>query len=138
MVLFFQGDRMINGFEEVTGELCGDELAAAAYLSVLFASGQYTQGHPLTARTMGRILKDRLPGKYPGARIRKIIHHIRIHHNVSGIIASGSGYYTAGSPSEVEAYIVSLRQRIASIAEIVCALREDIRPRQKELFEDIV
>lgn len=56
--------------------------------------------------------------KVSPARLRKIMHHIRVNKLVTNLIATSKGYYRATKKKEVEDYAKSLQQRIDSIAAL--------------------
>jgi hypothetical protein len=60
--------------------------------------------------------------KLTDARLRKIIHHIRIKNIIPLLIATSKGYYISNDENEIELYIKSLNERINSIQEIKDAL----------------
>jgi len=57
-------------------------------------------------------------------RIRKIIHEIRVNGDVPCLIATSEGYYIADNDDELEAYMLSLRERVNSIQAVYTALRQ--------------
>lgn len=52
------------------------------------------------------------------ARLRKIIHHIRIENLVTNLISVNQGYYRATEQEEVDNYVKSLQQRINAIERV--------------------
>lgn len=56
--------------------------------------------------------------KLTGARIRKIMNHIRTKDLVFCVIASSKGYYISEDPAEYKQYIESLDQRIKAIGAV--------------------
>ena len=68
-----------------------------------------------------------------GARIRKLINHIRLHGLVECLIATGRGYYVTRSVAELEKYIKSLRGRVEAIQAIIEALLKQLEKlKQKQ------
>ena len=68
-----------------------------------------------------------------GARIRKLISHIRLHGLVECLIATGKGYYVTRSVEELEKYIESLRGRIEAIQAVIDALLKQLEKlKQKQ------
>lgn len=57
-----------------------------------------------------------------GARVRKIIHHIRVNGLVWGVCSSSKGYYVAKTKKELKDNCVSLRQRLSSMKYALEAL----------------
>ena len=56
--------------------------------------------------------------KVSEARIRKLIHYIRVNRLVKNIIATSKGYYIATTEEEIKSFVESLQQRINSIEEV--------------------
>ena len=54
-----------------------------------------------------------------GARIRKVINHIRIKGLVQNLVANSKGYYIETDVQSIENYKQSLRDRIASIQAVL-------------------
>jgi hypothetical protein len=58
-------------------------------------------------------------GKVNGARVRKVINHIRIKGLVQNLVATSKGYYIEMDRAAIENYKQSLRDRIASIQAVL-------------------
>jgi len=108
---------MIQGFEEQTKELNEVERKAAVQIAELLS------------RAVGKwkVIKNadirrKIDGKLSSARIRKIIHTLRVTGLVPLLIADSNGYYIAETKAEVELYAESLRGRIESIKQILQAI----------------
>lgn len=52
------------------------------------------------------------------ARIRKIIHEIRIKRLIDNLVATSSGYYICTNLADIKRYIISILQRSSSIREV--------------------
>lgn len=60
------------------------------------------------------------------ARIRKLIHYIRINGLIERLAATSSGYYIANNPGDYKLYIESLKQREAAIRAIRKVAEKDL------------
>ena len=69
--------------------------------------------------------------KIDGARVRKIINHIRIKCLVQGLIATSEGYYIATSDKELAEYEESLKGR----EDAIRAVRLSISKQRHQMFE---
>ena len=58
-------------------------------------------------------------GKLSGARIRKVINHIRLNGLVRNLVASSKGYYIENNSELRESYKQSLRDRISAIRAVL-------------------
>lgn len=107
---------MINGFIEETKSLTEDELK----LVNLFVRGFCDKIGEANAITSEEIIKKlRTTGvKITGARIRKIVNYIRVHHLVINLVATSKGYYIENDPLKLKNYIESLHQRAHAILEV--------------------
>ena len=66
------------------------------------------------------------------ARLRKVLHYIRINHLVKGLIATGRGYFIAEQRKDFEDYIKSLDGRIGSIREV----KQSMTEQMNEMFPE--
>lgn len=107
---------MINGFEAETHELTEDELKMVAPM----VKGLSTKIGERAAITNDSMLYGmKLQGyKANNARIRKLIHHIRVKRLVPNLVATSKGYYVENDPVKLQSYLDSLDQRIRSIQEV--------------------
>lgn len=69
--------------------------------------------------------------KIDGARVRKIINHIRIKGLVNGLIATSDGYYVATTERELAEYEQSLKGR----EDAIRAVRLSIAQQRKQMFQ---
>ena len=60
--------------------------------------------------------------KINGARVRKLVHHIRVTGIIKNLIASSKGYYITNDPKELERFKSSLLERRNSIDEVIKAM----------------
>lgn len=108
---------MIKNFEKETHELTEQELKIVPII-VKGLSIKVGKDNVVTNKTMvdGLKLKGWIVNP---ARIRKIIHHIRVLQLVPNLISTNKGYYIATTQEEVEDYVLSLEQRVNSINEVI-------------------
>lgn len=107
---------MINGFEEETGTLTDEEVK----LIPLFIQGLVNRysDDPVTGAEITNRLLDRKGIYVTGARVRKIINHIRINRLLVNLIASSRGYYIERDEAKLKAYVESLVQRASAIMNV--------------------
>ena len=106
---------MINDFENITYELTDSELEL---VPIIIKGLSMRKGKDMTVS--GTIICEKMNIK--GARLRKIINHIRVNNLLYGLCSCGKGYYTAKDLGELEGCIISLRQRVASQVKVLNAL----------------
>ena len=117
---------MIYGFENETAPLNEVENKAAKIIAYCLQHGHTGKENAVTAERMCTSLarqdadfRDNKGRPYlNGARIRKIINHIRTSGMVTNLIAGSKGYYISNDPDELRAYIQSLRQRADAITAV--------------------
>lgn len=68
-----------------------------------------------------------------GARVRKLINHIRINGLIPGLMASSKGYYIASSAAELQTYEESLKNR----EDAIRAVRLSIAKQRREIYEGL-
>ena len=115
---------MIKGFNIETAPLTDKELICLPHVinRLKTAKGERS------AVTSDEIC--RLVPVLNGARVRKLINHIRQNDIIPCLIATSKGYYIAESKREVDDYIESLIGREQSIK----AVREAIERQREERF----
>jgi hypothetical protein len=107
---------MINGFEEETAPLNYEEkLLCARFMKGL--SKRVGKENAITAVKISSTLEAE-GIKCEGARIRKIINHIRLNNLVPRLLATNRGYYVSTDAKEIEDYIEGLDQRIKAIQAV--------------------
>lgn len=113
---------MIKGFSEETAPLSEKELTL---LPVFIHSLRKHIGKDkaVTSTAIASGLKNAGYGNVSGARIRKIINHIRTNHLVQCLVSSSNGYYICNSAEEIQSYIESLEERCSSIMAVARALQ---------------
>jgi len=108
---------MVNGFERETHELNEYELTI---VPIIVKKIRNNNGEKMAVKNKEiiRYLHSHGFKKVGAARIRKLIHHIRVKKLVINLIATSKGYYRAKSQEELDKFIQSLQQRINSIEEV--------------------
>lgn len=108
------------GFEEQTKPLTDWE---RNHLLPVMVNGLKTKVGQEKAITSSEIINAlrREPYNYNvnGARIRKVINHIRIKGLVQNLVATSKGYYIETDRQAIDNYKQSLRDRIASIEAVL-------------------
>lgn len=107
----------VNGFEEQTHELNDYERNTIVPLMVKGLETKIGKSNAITNKQMIVGLK-RMGHTVNGAKVRKLIHHIRITGLVECLIATSKGYYITNDKKEMDTYIESLIQRSESIMQI--------------------
>lgn len=106
----------IIGFEEETHELTPGELlmipAMMRGLKTKIGKKNSVKSHEMIKgmKEFGYILT--------GARVRKLVHHIRVNELIKNLVATSKGYYIENNPELLADYVESLDQRIRSIQEV--------------------
>lgn len=118
---------MINGFQEHTDELNGEEKQFFLPIIVRGLSGKIGKANAVTNKQITTGFKNRYSKDLKPSRLRKIIHHIRTRGLVKNLVATSNGYYVAQNQRELEVYIESLRQRANSIIYVADALERQKR-----------
>jgi len=105
---------MIINFEKITKPLNDKEVEFAELLTSVFNdSVKYYKNKDIVYLAAGMGLR------LTPARVRQVIHYIRINHLVNGLVATADGYKRATSDAELQRYVKSLRQRRNSIDDII-------------------
>ena len=120
---------MITGFDNETAPLTDYEEQTLLPIMVRCLSLKRGKDNAVTNTYICSRLKDR-GHKVSGARIRKLINHIRINGLVPRLIATSDGYYIATDNREMESYIDSLRGR----EEAIRAVREAMERQTNQLI----
>jgi hypothetical protein len=122
---------MITNFETQTEPLTPEELQ----LVPMFIEGLKTKIGKDNSITGGEIQKafaEKMNLKVGGARIRKIINHIRINGLVKYLCATSKGYYVANKKAEIEEYLTSLHERISAQTKVYTVLKEQMSEKNWE------
>lgn len=119
---------MIPGFEQYTQPLSATEMMCAPYIA------EELREHVGKEKSINNYeLRQRLPAslssKIDGARMRKILHHVRTSelYNLQHLCAYSRGYYLAANEEELNDYLESLEQRNRATREIEKLIRETKR-----------
>lgn len=108
---------MINGFEEQTSPLSEYERDVLLPLVVRGLRLKVGRENAVTNKEMCAGL-GRHGYEVSGARIRKLIHHIRTEGLVIGLVATSGGYYVATEKDEIVSYVRSLEGRETAIRRV--------------------
>lgn len=107
---------MIKNFEKITVELTPMELEYVEFLGQWF---MHNKGKENTVKNadIAKLIKTAFDKKIVDSRVRKVVQFLRTN-GLPNIIATSSGYFYSDDAAEIEAWIVSLKQREAAIREI--------------------
>jgi len=104
---------MITNFENITHELNDIELEMLPLMIEGFK--RYTKQYPIKEpEIVARFNSKNSRLKLNGARLRKLVNHIRCH-SMLPLIATSKGYYVSSDIAEIRNQIKSLRERANSI-----------------------
>ena len=117
---------MITNFEKQTYELNAYEHNMLLPIIGLGLSKKIGKENAVTNSAICKSLKEK-GYKITDTRLRKIVHYIRTQNLVPLLIATSKGYYIATHKDEVEAYILSLSERINSISSVKSALIKQLQ-----------
>lgn len=118
---------MIKGFEEYTEALSNEEWAR---VHVIVKMLREAEGRWVTAKELAAAVG--WAGTQGQARVRKVIHIVRVAGEIEKLIANGGGYKIATSDEEVCKYLSTLESRISSMQSVRSALLRQISG-QREL-----
>lgn len=108
---------MVTGFEEYTHPLTADEISMLDFFVsiVKYRTKKTAIKSDVVVRQINAMCEPlRLKQKISGARLRKIVNHIR-RHSLLPLCGSSVGYYCTDDPAEIEREIKSLRERANAI-----------------------
>lgn len=108
---------MITNFEEFTHELTEYEAEVLMPIIIKGLSTKIGKARAITSDQIVEALSNK-GYKISGARVRKLVHNIRMEGSIERLMATSKGYYISNDPEELETYITSLHQRISSIQAI--------------------
>ena len=124
---------MITGFERETADLTEYELLEIVpQVADILRSRRGKKNAIPSERVIGM-----LDGPCSGARLRKIINHIRVKGIIKCLVASSKGYYVSDDFGELDAYCGSLwgrEQAIAQVRRALCAQMEELETVGYTLF----
>jgi len=116
---------MITNFERETHELNHYELKTLLPVLSIGLNRKIGKLNAITNKDICLSMKQ-AGYKLTDARLRKIIHHIRVNNLIPLLIATSKGYYISNDENEINQYIKSLSERINSIQEIKDALMHQL------------
>lgn len=135
---------MVTGFEEITSDLNADEEKILELIVSGFA-GKRGVKRAMTNKEICDKINNWIPINTWGidrtfvlreARVRAIIHQIRITNRIPLLLSSSSGYFIAAAKSEVKNTLNSLDERIKSIQLIRDALAEQFDKHGDSLIDN--
>jgi predicted GTPase len=109
---------MITGFENITQEL--NEYEEQVLLPVLVAGLETKIGKEkcVTSTYICQSMKD-AGYKITPARLRKLVHEIRVKKLIKNLISNNKGYWVSNNVDEINTYRQSLKERANSIVEVL-------------------
>jgi hypothetical protein len=108
---------MINNFEDYTGQLSEEEFTI---MKVMIPAFKLRKGadNAVTSIEITEKMEQAGYKRLNGARLRKIINYIRIHHLVPNLVASQKGYYVETDENKIRGYRESLLERANAIRAV--------------------
>lgn len=110
---------MVENFEDITAPLTEDEYKVLPF--IVAGLERRTRDNPVKSKEIEDAVNARLSTygvgpkfKLSGARLRKVVNHIR-QAGIIPVIATSSGYYTTQDPEDIKSNIRSLEDRAAAI-----------------------
>jgi hypothetical protein len=116
---------MIEGFSIQTAKLSPKELELLP-IFIDRLSRRIGKSNAVTSQQMIEGLQRIYKITITGARIRKIINHLRIKGILPRLMASSDGYYISNDKSELQKYIQSLKGREEAIKAVRLKLENEI------------
>lgn len=107
---------MLKNFEKITVELTPNELEYVEFLGQWFMSKQGKKNTIKNGEIIAMI-EHKFNRKVADSRVRKVVQFLRTN-GLPNLIATSSGYFYSEDIKEIEAWVVSLRQREAAIRDI--------------------
>jgi len=128
------GEEMIPGFEDHTAPLNDYEKNILMPAMIRGLQRRIGKSNAITNAEMCRKLKSNYKD-VNGARIRKIINHIRLYDKVSCLVSSSKGYYVTNNVEDINRYIESLEKRAKAIFSVASALTKQRNNLNRNLFD---
>ena len=113
---------MITNFEDLTKGLTINETTLILPRVIEMVKWRKGKENAVTNNKMINLLTA-MGYNVTQPRIRKIINQIRMNGLVKNLLATSKGYYVSGDKKEINRYVLSLRERAASINAIADALK---------------
>lgn len=123
---------MLKGFDEETQPLTEYEEEVLLPVILRGLRAKVGKDNAVTNRTIAMKLTVAGYEKLNGARVRKVINHIRTNDLLPALIATSTGYYIATSAEELKEYEESLLGRELAIKEVRLAIAR----QRRILYED--
>ena len=123
---------MIQGFEKETGKLTDQELLHVAIIVKILRFHSGKEKAVTSDRLADHAMHTDGVNLGTGARVRKMINHIRTTGMIPNLAASSKGYYIEQDMRELKIYAQSLRDRAASIVAVARVLEDHIKDKGQE------
>jgi hypothetical protein len=107
---------MLKNFEKITIELTSQELEYVEFLGQWFMHNKGKENVVKNGDII-KLIKTAFDKKITEPRVRKVVQFLRTN-GLPNLIATSNGYFYSDDVAEIEAWIVSLKQREAAIREI--------------------
>lgn len=115
---------MIKGFKTETSPLTAKELEAVELIAKAM-KWRIGEHNAITGKEITRAMAYK-GFKIDGARLRKMINHIRMNGMVQNLCATSKGYFMAETEAELKDYIQGLTARIEAQQAILQAAKNDL------------
>lgn len=113
---------MIRNFESQTKPLTDWEQTTLLPIMVQELSKHRSGKNAIKSDRLAIIVQEACGQKPNGARIRKVVNHIRVCGIIPCLCATSDGYYVAANINEISDCVTSLRQRARQIDQVASAL----------------
>ena len=107
---------MLKNFEKITIELTSQELEYVEFLGQWFMHNKGKENVVKNGDII-KLIKTAFDKKVTEPRVRKVVQFLRTN-GLPNLIATSNGYFYSDDVVEIDAWIVSLKQREAAIREI--------------------
>lgn len=104
---------MITGFDTITAPLTESEKAMMLIIVSQMEKRYNSKGNFVTSEIIVNGMRKQ-GHKISGARLRKIMNHVRIH-SIAPILANSNGYWFSNDANEIQEQIISLKERADAI-----------------------
>jgi len=118
---------MITNFETQTKPLTDWERMTLLPIMVSELTKHRSRGNAIKSDRLAEIVLKACGEKPNGARIRKVVNHIRVMGLVPCLAATTDGYFVAVNINEIADCVSSLRQRARQIDIVASALTDQMR-----------
>lgn len=117
---------MITNFEEYTHDLTPEELEQAAVLATVLRF-RVGKDKAITNGEIQKGFREKLGVTMHGARVRKLIRHLRMSGTIPLLMSTSKGYYQASTKEEFNTCIVSIQERAESLYHLVHKMRQQLQ-----------